>query len=68
MTVRIIPKFIRDVYTKRRHARKGSFTPGKPYKVHGFDHDDRGNGYVILMNNYNELWWVNNRHVRGVTA
>lgn len=69
MTVRIQQYYCKSrTYTKPRHTSGPAFKPGKDYFVNGFDHDDEGNGYVILVNEYKELWWVNNRHVRVTQA
>lgn len=57
LTVRVLPQWSRKLYTKPRHK--------KGYTVHDFDRQDR-DGYVILVNEYNEIWWISNRHVREV--
>lgn len=67
MTVRVVAKYIKSRYTARRHKpNKPPFIARKPYLVHGFDHDDEGNGYVILVNEYKELFWCDNKTVRVI--
>ena len=54
-------------YKSRESKYKNGWTKNK-YKVHGFDSDadENDNGYVILVNDFGEIWWVVNRHVRVV--
>ncbi len=52
---------------KRKDRPKSDFTPGTAYKVHKFEsYSESGNGYVVLVNDAGEIWWVNNQHVRDV--
>lgn len=65
--VRVVAKYIKTRYTSRRHnPGKPTFIPRKKYLVYGFDHDDDGNGYVVLVNEYFEIWWLSNKHCRAV--
>jgi hypothetical protein len=67
MRVKIIPQ-AKNLYKRKRHKNNG-WKKHLSYYVHGFDSDyvtgeDDGQGYVILVNDYNEIWFVSNRHVR----
>ena len=64
MYVRVLESWTKKLYTKKRHKTGPAFDKAKVYKVFGFDNDGLGNGFVILVNDYHEIWWVNNRHVR----
>lgn len=66
MTVKVTAAGVKK-YTARRHKKdKPVFISGKGYQVHSFDHDDGGNGYVILVNEYREVFWISNKLVRVV--
>ena len=67
LQVKVLATWCQKKYTKQRHKKGPAFIPRKPYLVQGFDHDDEGNGFVILINEYKEIWWVNNRHVRALS-
>lgn len=41
------------------------FDPTRSYKVHKIEsYSESGNGFVVLVNDAQEIWWVDNRHVR----
>ncbi len=64
MTVTVTAAGVKK-YTARRHKPgKPVFKKGKGYTVHGFDHDQEGNGYVVLVNEYREIFWVSNKLCR----
>ena len=67
--VKITPQCKRKYRRNNPKYRKGWMK--KKYKVLGFDSDfvageTDGHGYVVLCNDYMELWWVSNRDVRVV--
>ena len=64
MYVTVLPSWTKKLYTKKRHSKGPAFDSTKLYKVFGYDNDGQSNGFVILVNDYNEIWWVSNRHVR----
>jgi len=64
MIVRVIKPHC-DGYTSRQAEGLHGFDPDKEYFVHKIEsYSDTGAGYVILVNDQREIWWVDNRHVR----
>ncbi len=64
MYVRVIRPHC-DGYTSRHAEGLHGFDPNNEYQVHKIEsYSDTGCGYVVLVNDQREIWWVDNRHVR----
>ena len=64
MYVRVLSDFCKQ-YASKESGGKPGFDSGKSYKVHKIEsYSDTGAGYVVLVNDLREIWWVDNRHVR----
>jgi hypothetical protein len=64
MYVRVLDSFCERYVSKESGATRG-FNPESTYRVHKIEsYSDTGNGYVVLVNDFDEIWWVDNRHVR----
>ncbi len=64
MYVRVLEKFCKQYVSKESGAERG-FDPERTYKVHKIEsYSDTGAGYVVLVNDEKEIWWIDNRHVR----
>lgn len=66
MTVKVLPKFI-EYYTRKWHKKLPVFIKNKEYNVHAIHGSQDVGGFVVLVNEYKELWWVENQHVRVVS-
>lgn len=65
MRVVILPEFC-GLY-KRKDAERTAFDCNKSYTVQHFESfSESGSGFVILVNDEGEIWWINNQHVREV--
>ncbi len=54
-------------YVSRESGAARGFDPDRLYMVHKIEsYSDTGAGYVVLVNDQHEIWWVDNRHVRVV--
>lgn len=64
MYVRVLEEFCRQYVSKQSGASRG-FDPSRTYQVHKIEsYSESGNGFVVLVNDQDEIWWVDNRHVR----
>lgn len=64
MYVRVLEEFGARYVSRESGAARG-FDPEKTYKVHKIEsYSESGNGFVVLVNDVHEIWWVDNRHVR----
>lgn len=64
MYVRVLEPFCERYVSKESGASRG-FDPDQTYRVHKIEsYSDTGAGYVVLVNDLKEIWWVDNRHVR----
>lgn len=64
MRVRVLEEFSPQYVSKFAGLPRG-FDPDKTYFVHKIEsYSESGNGFVILVNDAQEIWWVDNRHVR----
>jgi|GEM_PF-4625951 len=64
MYVRVLADFC-GRYVSRESGATAGFDPDKPYKVHKIEsYSESGAGFVVLVNDQREIWWVENRHVR----
>lgn len=64
MYVRVLEAYCRQYVSRESGASRG-FTPDRPYKVHKIEsYSESGAGFVVLVNDEKEIWWVDNRHVR----
>lgn len=64
MYVRVLDPFCRQYVSRESGAERG-FDPDKAYRVHKIEsYSESGNGFVVLVNDEKEIWWVDNRHVR----
>jgi len=64
MFVRVLEEFCDRYVSKESGAQRG-FDPGRYYRVHKIEsYSESGNGFVVLVNDLDEIWWVDNRHVR----
>ncbi|MDZ4839435.1 MAG: hypothetical protein SGJ04_05465 [Bacteroidota bacterium] len=65
MRVVILPEHCNNY--KRKDANKSAFDCCKSYTVQHFESfSESGSGFVILVNDEGEIWWINNQHVREV--
>jgi hypothetical protein len=64
MYVRVLEQFC-DLYASKESGEPGGFHPNKTYRVHKIESfPETGAGYVVLVNDRQELCWVENWHVR----
>jgi len=64
MYVRVLEQFSPQYKSPTSGLERG-FDPARHYKVHKIEsYSESGNGFVVLVNDAQEIWWVNNRHVR----
>jgi len=64
MFVRVLEEFCNRYVSKESGASRG-FDPTQNYRVHKIEsYSESGNGFVVLVNELDEIWWVDNRHVR----
>lgn len=64
MFVRVLEPFCARYVSRESGAQRG-FDPEKAYRVHKIEsYSESGAGFVVLVNDQKEIWWVENRHVR----
>jgi hypothetical protein len=64
MYVQVIRPYC-DEYSSRAGRGVHGFDPEREYLVHHIEsYSESGNGFVVLVNDQKEIWWVDNRHVR----
>lgn len=65
MYVRVLEQFSPQYKSPVSGLERG-FDPDRHYKVHKIEsYSESGNGFVVLVNDAQEIWWVDNRHVRA---
>ncbi len=65
MYVRVLEQFSPQYRSTVSGLDRG-FDPDRSYKVHKIEsYSESGNGFVVLVNDAQEIWWVDNRHVRA---
>ena len=65
MYVRVLEQFSPQYKSPISGLDRG-FDPDRSYKVHKIEsYSESGNGFVVLVNDAQEIWWVDNRHVRA---
>lgn len=64
MFVRVLEPYC-EGYSSHAEEGQHGFDPEREYYVHKVEsYSESGNGFVVLVNDQREIWWVDNRHVR----
>lgn len=66
LRVRVLEEFS-PRYCSNLSGLDRGFDPDRTYRVWKIEsYSESGNGFVVLVNDAQEIWWVDNRHVRAV--
>lgn len=63
LVVRFVSEKIKANY-KRKEAKSHSWLSDYFVVVAIESYSESGNGYVVLVNDAGEVWWINNKHLR----